>query len=484
EINDFAVAVAGTALWIAESQMFRKTEDLLMGNGNFLPLKKCTDIVEGNALRTDWLPLLEPPPGGQTYILGNPPFIGARMMTPDQKADLLDVFGPKWRNLGNLDYVCGWHRKAAGLMRGTGVRAAFVSTNSICQGGQVADLWQGLIRECGVHLDFAHRTFCWDSDSRGKARVHCVVVGFSCAPNPVPPFVCDGGRRIPCAHLNPYLIDAPDVFVGSRQHPRCGVPEIGIGNQPIDGGLYLFTEQEKDEFLQREPKAERLFRPWYGAEEFLNRQPRWCLWLGDCAPDELRSMPLCYERVRKVREYRLASNRASTKKLADTPTRFQTENMPRGNYIVIPRVSSERREYIPMGFMAPECLCSDAVQLIPDATLYHFGVLTSSVHNAWTRAVCGRLEMRYRYSKDIVYNNFPWPDAGEEQCGAIAETAQGVLDARALYPDSSLADLYDPVTMPLELRQAHHRNDHAVMEAYGFPPGLPESQIVAELFRR
>ncbi|MBQ6470341.1 MAG: class I SAM-dependent DNA methyltransferase [Victivallales bacterium] len=483
EINDFAVSVAGTALWIAESQMFRKAEDLLMGNGNFLPLKKCSGIVEGNALRMDWRPFLDAPAGGQAFILGNPPFVGARMMTPEQKNDLLAVFGPKWRNLGNLDYVCGWHRKAAGLMRGTGVRAAFVSTNSICQGGQVADLWQGLILQFGVHLDFAHRTFCWDSESKGKAHVHCVIVGFSCAPTPVPPFVFDGGRRIPCTHLNPYLIDAPDVFIASRQRPRCDVPEIGIGNKPIDGGFYLFTESEKAEFLKREPTAERFFRPWYGAEEFLNRTPRWCLWLGDCAPDELRSMPLCYERVRKVREYRLASPSGGTRRLADRPTRFHVENMPRGNYIVIPEVSSERREYIPIGFMGPECLCSNLVRIIPDATLYHFGVLTSSVHNAWTRAVCGRLEMRYRYSKDIVYNNFPWPEVGEARREAIAETAQGVLDARAQCPGASLADLYDPVTMPLALRQAHHRNDHAVLAAYGFQPSLTEAQIVAELFR-
>ena len=484
EINDYAVAVARTALWIAESQMFNETLELLSCNGTYLPLKAYSGIQEGNALQMDWRLLLKDcHASGDIYLISNPPFIGARMMNAEQKQDLLDVFGPRWRNLGNLDYVCGWYRKAAELMRGTAIRAAFVSTNSICQGGQVADLWQGLIKDFGIHIDFAHRTFRWDSESKGMAHVHCVIVGFSTAPNPAPPIIFDNGVRTECRHINPYLIDAEDVFIESRQHPRCDVPEIGIGNKPIDDGNYLFTEAEKLGFLKYEPAAAQYFHPWYGSDEFINNRPRWCLWLGDCTPAQLRSMPHCMEKVAKVREFRLASKSEGTRKLAERPTRFHVENMPKGNCILIPKVSSEKRIYIPIGFMQPGVLCSDLVFIIPNATLYHFGVLTSLVHNAWTRVVCGRLEMRYRYSKDIVYNNFPWPNVTEAQKAVIAANAQAILDARAKYPDSSLADLYDPLVMPQELRAAHHRNDHDVLAAYGMSPAMTEAEIVAALFK-
>ena len=279
-------------------------------------------------------------------------------------------------------------------------------------------------------------------------------------------------------------MDAPDIFIENRPKPLCDVPEIGIGNKPIDDGNYLFLTKEMEDFIKQEPASAKYFRPWYGSQEFINNCPRWCLWLGDCTPAELRSMPKCLERVANVREFRLASKSDGTRRLADKPTRFHVENMPHGNYIVIPKVSSERRFYIPMGMMPPNTLCSDLLFLIPDATLYHFGVLTSVVHNAWTRVVCGRLEMRYRYSKDIVYDNFPWPQPTDSQRDAISRTAQGILDARAKYPDSSLADLYDDCTMPPELRQAHHFNDHAVMAAYGFPKDASEAAIVAELFKR
>ena len=307
---------------------------------------------------------------------------------------------------------------------------------------------------------------------------------------------------IPAKHINAYLIDGPDVFVGSRSKPLCDVPEIGIGNKPIDGGNYLFERDEMEEFIKIEPRAEQYFHPWYGAVEFLHQKPRYCLWLGDCSPAELRSMPHCLKRIEAVRELRLASKSEGTRKLADRPTRFHVENMPKGNYIIVPSVSSERRHYVPMGFMPPTDFASNLVLIIPDATLYHFGVLESSVHMAWMRAVCGRLEMRYRYSKDVVYNNFPWPEvdcnapASSPSSGSsshlppggggvverIALTAQGILDARALYPDSSLADLYDPVTMPSELRKAHRENDRAVMAAYGFAPDMAEPDIVARLF--
>ena len=278
-------------------------------------------------------------------------------------------------------------------------------------------------------------------------------------------------------------MDAPNVWIESRNKPLCDIPEIGIGNKPIDGGYYLFTEQEKEEFIAKEPKSAPYFRRWYGSEEFINNKVRYCLWLGDCSPAELRALPHCYERVVNVREYRLQSPSEGTRKIADIPTRFHVENMPKSTYIIIPETSSERRRYVPMGFMNPDVLCSNAVRLIPNATLYHFGVLTSNVHMAWMRVVCGRLKSDYRYSKDIVYNNFPWPTPTEEQKARIEQTAQAILDARANHPDCSLADLYDEVTMPPELRKAHQDNDRAVMAAYGFDIKMSEPACVAQLFK-
>lgn len=482
EINDFAVAVAKTALWIAESQMFHETEEFMHSSMEFLPLKSYDGIAEGNALRMDWNSVA--PRENLHYIIGNPPFIGARLMAAEQKNDMLSIFGAKWQNVGNLDYVCGWYQKAAEMMQGTAIRTALVSTNSITQGEQVADLWKGLMQMYGIHIDFAHRTFRWDSEAAIKAHVHCVIIGFSCAPNPSAPRLFDKGAVTTAKNINPYLLDAENVFIDSRSKPLCDVPEIGIGNKPIDNGNYLFLPEEKEEFLKKEPAAEKYFHPWYGSQEFINNKPRWCLWLGECSPAELRSMPRCMERVANVREFRLASKSEGTRKLADKPTRFHVENMPKENYMIIPRHSSEVRHYMPMGLMSQDILCGDANLMIPSATLYHFGVLTSLVHNAWMRVVCGRLEMRYRYSKDIVYNNFPWPEATDEQKKRIEAAAQGILDARAKYPDSSLADLYDPLVMPQELRKAHHDNDHAVMDAYGYPRDLAESDIVADLFQR
>lgn len=464
EINDFAVTVAKTALWIAESQMMKETEDVVHMSLDFLPLKSYANIVEGNALGMDWETVV--PKQKLDYIMGNPPFVGARMMSAAQKEDLNAVF-PGWKNAGNLDYVSCWYKKSADLMAASPIRAALVSTNSVTQGEAVANLWKPLF-ESGVHIDFAHRTFRWDSEAKSKAHVHCVIVGFSTAPNPAPRRIYTAGRPQIVHNINAYLVDAENVFVESRGTPLCNVPEIGIGNKPIDGGNYLFTPEEMEAFAQKEPASRPWFRPWYGSQEFINRCPRYCLWLGDCPPNELRKMPECMKRVEAVRQFRLASKSAGTVKLAERPTRFHVENMPQGNYIVIPEVSSERRKYVPMGFMTPDVLCSNLVKIIPDASLYHLGVLTSNVHMAWMRAVCGRLEMRYRYSKDIVYNNFPWPDPTEEQKAKIEQTAQAILDARALFPDCSLADLYDEVTMPPALRKAHQENDKAVMRAYGF----------------
>lgn len=481
EINDFAVTVAKTALWIAESQMMKETEAIVLMHLDFLPLKTNASIVEGNALRLDWESVV--PKGKLSYIMGNPPFLGARLMSKNQKADVNNIFAG-WKNAGNLDYVCCWYKKCTDMMAGTAIRSALVSTNSVSQGESVANLWKPLF-DTGVHIDFAHRTFRWDSEAKIKAHVHCVIIGFSVSPNAKARLLFTDGRYQEVSNINGYLLNAENVFIESRNKPICDVPEIGIGNKPIDGGFYLFEKDAMEEFIKKEPASKKYFRPWYGAREFINCKPRYCLWLGECSPAELRKMPLCRERVAQVREYRLASPSAGTIKLADKPTRFHVENMPKGNYIVIPEASSERRRYVPMGFFTPDILCSNLVKIIPNATVYHLGVLTSNVHMAWMRAVCGRLKSDYRYSKDIVYNNFPWPEPTEAQKEKITQTARGILDARALYPDSSLADLYDEVTMPPELRRAHQNNDRAVMQAYGMPiKGTTESICVAELMKR
>ncbi len=480
EINDFAVTVGKTALWIAESQMLEETKDILFGfDDDFLPLKTYVNITEANALRIDWNDVV--PADKLDYIMGNPPFVGARLMSAEQKKDVNEIFAG-WKNVGNLDYVSCWYKKCADMMSGTSIRSALVSTNSVSQGENVANLWKPLF-ETGVHIDFAHRTFRWDSEAKIKAHVHCVIIGFSKAPNPNAKVLFEDDHCHEVSNINGYLLDAKNVFIESRTKPICAVPEIGIGNKPIDGGFYLFEKEEMEDFIKGEPSAEKYFRPWYGSREFINRRPRYCLWLGDCSPAELRKMPHCMERIAKVREYRLASPSAGTVKLADKPTHFHVENMPEGNYMVVPKVSSENRRYVPMGLMTPDNMCSDLVFLISNTNYYHFGILTSNVHMAWMRAVCGRLKSDYRYSKDIVYNNFPWPTPTDEQKARIEQTAQGILDARAQYPDSSLADLYDPLTMPVELRRAHAANDKAVMAAYGFSTKMSEADCVAELMK-
>ena len=405
EINDFAVTVAKTALWIAESQMMKETEKILLVPLDFLPLKTNAYIVEGNALRTDWESVV--PKSELNYIMGNPPFVGARLMDKAQKDDINHIFAG-WKNAGNLDYVCCWYKKAADIMQNTAIRTALVSTNSVSQGESVANLWKPLFAD-GVHIDFAYRTFRWDSEAKSKAHVHCVIIGFSTAVNPAERRIYSSERYQVAKNINGYLLDGDNVFIESRNKPLCSVPEIGIGNKPIDGGFYLFEKEEMEDFIKKEPVSKKYFRPWYGSKEFINRKSRYCLWLGDCSPAELKTMPLCLERVKSVKEYRLNSTSAGTVKLADKPTHFHVENMPDSTYILVPKVSSERRRYVPIGFMTPDVLCSDLVFIIPKASLYHFGILTSNIHMAWMRAVCGRLEMRYRYSKDVVYNNFPWP---------------------------------------------------------------------------
>lgn len=483
EINDFAVTVAKTALWIAESQMMKETEKILLVPLDFLPLKTNAYIVEGNALRIDWESVT--PKSELNYIMGNPPFVGARLMDKAQKDDINHIFAG-WKNAGNLDYVCCWYKKATDIMQNTAIRTALVSTNSVSQGESVANLWKPLFAD-GVHIDFAYRTFRWDSEAKSKAHVHCVIIGFSTAVNPAERRIYSSERYQVAKNINGYLLDGDNVFIESRNKPLCNVPEIGMGNQPIDNGQYLFEEDEMDAFIKTEPLSADFFHPWYGAKEFISRKPRYCLWLGECSPVQLKQMPQCLARVRAVKEYRESSSRASTVKLSLKPTRFQTENMPKGHYIVIPEVSSEKRRYIPMGYLDDSKLCSNKLRLMPNANLFEFGVLESNVHMAWMRCVCGRLKSDYDYSIKIVYNNFPWPTPPRNLFDKIEQTAQAILDARALYPDCSLADLYDELTMPPELRKAHQDNDRAVMDAYGFTKGTAartsESACVAELMK-
>jgi hypothetical protein len=377
--------------------------------------------------------------------------------------------------------------KAARYVHGTNIRCAFVSTNSISQGEQVGVLWGWLLAQ-GIKIHFAHRTFQWSNEARGMAAVHCVIIGFGAVEigNKII-YEYDDIRGEPHAvnasNINPYLVDAADVVLPRRSRPICNVPEIGIGNKPIDGGHYLFTPEEKAEFLKSEPGAEKYFRRWLGADEFINGYERWCLWLGDCPPAELRRMPEAMKRVEAVKNFRLASRSAPTRKLADTPTRFHVENMPTSEYLVIAKVSSERRRFVPIGFLDHMTLSSDLLFVVKGTSLYHFGVLCSTAHNAWVRYTCGRLESRYRYSKDIVYNNFPWPDAPTNaQQQKIEEAAQGTLDARAEFPGASLADLYDPLTMPPALVRAHHKLDAAVDAAYGKRNFRNDAERVAFLF--
>lgn len=479
EINDFAVTVATTALWISEAQMIAETERIVNHDIDFLPLKSYANIHEGNSLRTDWNSVCNK--NELDYIIGNPPFVGARLMSESQKEDMLAIFGAKWKNVGNIDYVGAWYKRAADYMQGTEIQAALVSTNSISQGEQVANLWQPLFEQ-GVRINFAHRTFRWDSEASLKAHVHVVVVGFSYV-EWKQKLLFDNGQKLEVSNLNAYLCDAPNVFIYSRSTSLCDVPPLLTGSQRIDNDNFMFDDDTKEEFIRREPKAAPLFRQWYGAVEFLRQQPRWCLYLGNCSPRQLNELPNCKRIIEKVRNYRLSSKRKGTIKAADYPSHFGLEVIPESNYMIVPVVSSEKRKYVPMGFMTPDILCSNQVNLIPSATLYHFGVLESNVHMAWMRAVCGRLKSDYRYSKDIVYNNFPWPEATDEQRAEIAQAAQRILDARQLYPDSSLADLYDPTLMPHELLKAHRDNDRLVMRLYGFPTSMTETECVAQLFK-
>ena len=489
EINDFAVTVAKTALWIAESQMMKETEKILLVPLEFLPLKTNAYIVEGNALRVDWESVV--PKDELNYIMGNPPFVGYSLQSKEQKSDILSIYvdekGKPYKTAGKIDYVAGWYYKASNLMQNTPIRTAFVSTNSITQGEQVAGVWKPLFEQFGIHIDFAYQTFRWDSEASAKAHVHCVIVGFSVAVNTNSKKLFIGDKLHLSNNINAYLMDAPNVFIESRNTPLNGVPSMSSGGKPVEGGYYIFTDDEKNAFLKKEPSAQTYFRKFVGSDDFINGYTRWCLWLHDVSPSDIRKLPECMKRVNSVHDYRLESKKAATRAAAATPMSFMEIKRPVGKFLIVPEVSSQRRKYVPIGFSDKEMICSNKVRFVSNATMYHFGILTSNVHMAWMRAVCGRLKSDYSYSINVVYNNFSWPTPTEQQKAKIEQTAQAILDARALYPDSSLADLYDDLTMPPELRKAHQDNDRAVMDAYGFTKGTAartsESACVTELMK-
>ena len=489
EINDFAAVVATTALWISEAQMLAETERIVQQDISFLPLRAYNNICEGNALQTDWTSLC--PKEELTYIIGNPPFVGYSLQSAGQKEDMLQILtdekGKPYKMAGKVDYVAAWFFKAAQLMQGTSIRTAFVATNSITQGEQVAAVWQPVMERFGAHIDFAYPSFRWDNEASDKAHVHCVIVGFSCDPALAKAkrkklFAQEGCKEVD--NINAYLVAANNEFINNRKLPLCDVPLMTTGNRPADGGFLIIEQEDYDDFIAKEPDAVPFIKKFVGSTEFINNKKRYCLWLVDASPAQMRKMPLVMKRIEGCKQDRLNSPDKGRQQLADMPHLFREIQNP-NNYLIIPKVSSERRPYIPIGYMDKETIASDLVFIIPSASLYHFGVLTSWVHMAWMRAVCGRLKSDYRYSKDVVYNNFPWPKAAEAAVAAISETAQAILDARAAYPDSSLADLYDDTLMPPALRRAHRNNDRAVLRAYGFPTNdsFTESDCVARLFQ-
>ena len=479
EINDFAVTVATTALWISEAQMLAETEKIIEITDDFLPLKTYKNITEGNALRLDWESVV--PKDKLSYIIGNPPFVGFTFMSAEQKKDMEVIF-PKVKN---LDYVCAWYKQASDFIRNTDIKCAFVSTNSITQGEIVPRLWDFL----NIEIVFAYRTFVWDSESNVKAHVHCVIIGF-----------CNTGSKhvkdsktlymsekshMTAKHINPYLLDAPDIIIPSRNKALCDIPNMTCGNKFADGGYLILTEEDYNIFKAKEPQAMKYIKPLIGAAEFIKRKTRWCLWLKDAEPSEIHKCPMVMDRVKRCKEARESSIAEGIRKFASTPTLFAQITQPLNcSCLIIPQVSSQRRRYVPIGYLNGDTICTDKLRIVPNATLYHFGILTSNVHMAWMRAICMRMKSDYSYSRDIVYNNFPWPQPTEVQKIEIEQTAQGILDARSIFPNSSLADLYDELTMPVELRKAHQDNDRAVMAAYGFPiKTMTESQCVAELFK-
>lgn len=484
EINDFAVVVAKIALWIAESQMMKETANILQRNLDFLPLKSYTNIIEDNALRIDWETVV--PKQELNYIMGNPPFVGKKEQSKKQKEELTGLFPPKIKGIGNLDYVCGWYVQASNFIKNTSIHCAFVSTNSITQGEQASIIWKYLLVDNNIHINFAYRTFRWDSEANIKAHVHCVIIGFSAVEN------IQKAKRIytsdasftEAKNINGYLLDAPNIFIESRTKSICHVPKMNYGSMPIDDGHLILEENDVKELLRENQENSKFIKEYAGGEELIKNNKRWCLWLLNISPEKFRKSKFIMKRIEDTKMFRLSSSRPQTLALADTPYLFGEIRQPKNKMIAVPKVSSERRRYIPISIISPDIIVNGSTLIIPDADLYTFGILTSNVHNAWMRAVCGRLEMRYQYSANIVYNTFPWPAPTAAQKAKIEQTAQGILDARSQYPDSSLADLYDETVMPAPLRKAHQENDKAVMTAYGFDwKNMSESECVAELFK-
>lgn len=485
EINDFAVTVARTALWIAESQMLKATEDVIHMDLDFLPLKSYANIVEGNALRIDWNDVVAK--DELDYIMGNPPFVGARYQSNEQKEDVINTCrtldGNEIKRAGFLDYVACWYYKASRYVQKTGIECAFVSTNSVTQGEQVEVLWNNLLNKFNISINFAYQTFVWNSEAINQAHVHCVIIGFAPIQRQYRYIWDENGSKKRADYINGYLIDGPDCYIQRLTKPLCNVPKITNGNRAYDGNNLVLTYEEKEALIKKEPRAEKYIKKYFMGADLLKNEPRYVLWLVDCSPAEMKSMPEIMKRVEAVYEMRSKSKNISTKKAALKPSLFQMIVQPSHSYMAFARVSSSRRRYIPIAFLDADCICGDKLVIVPEGTLYHFGIMMSNVHNAWMRVVAGRLKSDYSYSSS-VYNNFPWPEATASQKAKIERTAQGLLDARNLYPDSSLADLYDPLTMPTELRKAHQVNDRAVMQGYGFSiREMSEADCVAELMK-
>ena len=481
EINDFAVTVAKTALWIAESQMMKETEEIVLMHLEFLPLKSYTNIVEGNALRIDWETVI--PKYKLSYIMGNPPFSAGRRMGESQREDMNDIAYDFPKN-GDLDYVCLWYIVAARYMQNTAIKAGFVSTSSITQGEQVILLWKILFEKYNLNIIYAIRSFNWQSEAKIKAGVHCVIIEFVVGNTNADRWIRDGGNIKKVEYINGYLMESKNIWISGQKKPISDVPLISNGSKPLDNAICAFTPEEKEIFISKEPKSEPYFYRYMGSREFINNIERWFLLINRIPPHLLAKMSLVLQKLEEIKEYRLNSNSAPTKKLADTPAKFHFENMPDKEYLVIPQTSSGRRRYVPIGFLTPDVLVNNKLQVMRDGGLYELGILSSNVHNAWLRTVAGRLREDFTYSVSVVYNTFPWPSITEEQKKKIELTAQAILDARALYSESSFAVLYDELTMPPELRKAHQNNDRAVMQAYGFSiKDMTESKCVAELMK-
>jgi hypothetical protein len=491
EIEEFPSLVARTAMYLADHQMNQELSKEFGVAYARIPLEEPATIVNSNALTVDWKEVVKPEE--LDYILGNPPFYGARLMTKEQKENLVALFPKTLKGVGNLDFVTAWYEKSAAYIQGTKIKVGLVSTNSITQGEQVSILWKHLQEDCGIVRHFAHRTFKWSNEAKGNAAVFCVIVGFANFESEKKYLysykkVTGEPSEEEVSNINAYLVDAPEVFVKSRSKPICDVAEISFGNMPNDGGNFLFTQEEKDQFEDKEPKSEGLFKEFISAKEFLSNKNRYCLWLRDVDPSTLKSLPAVMDRVESVRFMRESSSRDATRKMAMSPTLFGEIRQPKDNYILVPRHSSENRNYIPLGFLAPDKIVADSCLAVSNANLYHFGILSSKMHYTWIKNTCGRIKSDYRYSKDIVYNNYPWPACSEgvvvsdEVKNKIETAAQEVLDARQQFPDSSLADLYDPNTMPPALAKAHDQLDKEVDKAYGYKDTGNEADRIAFLF--